>query len=355
MSTVTCRIGSDMASLNGFKALVTFFREAEHAFTTAALLGMGLLPILELFLRTFCNTGIPGTSGYVQNLTLWVGFLGAMVASRERRHLSLSSGVESMTPRFRGLANMLGSPCFGRGGRRPLLGLFSVRPSRDGSTGENSGMAPYLGGGVDFAGSLRCDHLTLRGAGGGMGGACDSVCRHPGCRRIGFFLAPHASQLLWPGLAGLVAIAVLGAPIFVVLGGTAPSALLCRWDSRCLDPCGNLPDRRLPVDPGHPFVHPHGSTSLQREERAGGWCAFSAPYSAGCRGPGDRHHPGLCIFHDLHRRLRGDDSGTRGVDAAGAPQGWLQGAFLGGIAHDWGFTGTPVTTKSSSDPLWCRG
>ena len=70
MSTVTCRIGSDMASLNGFKALVTFFREAEHAFTTAALLGMGLLPILELFLRTFCNTGIPGTSGYVQNLTM---------------------------------------------------------------------------------------------------------------------------------------------------------------------------------------------------------------------------------------------------------------------------------------------
>ena len=28
---------------------------------------------------------------------------------------------------------------------------FQVRPSRDGSTGENSGMAPYLGGGVDFA------------------------------------------------------------------------------------------------------------------------------------------------------------------------------------------------------------
>ena len=56
-----------MASLNGFKALVTFFREAEHAFTTAALLGMGLLCLfLELFLQKsfFCNTGIPGTSGF---------------------------------------------------------------------------------------------------------------------------------------------------------------------------------------------------------------------------------------------------------------------------------------------------
>ncbi len=38
---------------------------------------MALLPVLEMVLRTFFGTGIPGNSGYVQNLTLWVGFLRA--------------------------------------------------------------------------------------------------------------------------------------------------------------------------------------------------------------------------------------------------------------------------------------
>ncbi len=38
---------------------------------------------------------------------------------------------------------------------------------------------------------------------------------------FGFILEPYAAQLLWPALAGLGVAALLGAPIFVVLGGAA--------------------------------------------------------------------------------------------------------------------------------------
>ena len=67
---------------------------------------MGLLPVLELVLRTLLNTGIPGSFGYVQHLTLWVAFLGAMIASRERRHIVLSGGLRSLPPN-QGIADTL--------------------------------------------------------------------------------------------------------------------------------------------------------------------------------------------------------------------------------------------------------
>ena len=64
-------------------------RGTERALTASALLLLAVLPVLEIALRSLLRTGIPGTSGYVQALTLWAGFLGSMVASRDGRHLTL--------------------------------------------------------------------------------------------------------------------------------------------------------------------------------------------------------------------------------------------------------------------------
>ncbi|MFQ5658053.1 MAG: TRAP transporter small permease, partial [Candidatus Methylomirabilales bacterium] len=95
-----------MGKPRGVGRLIAFGRRAEDALTVAALLTMGILPVLEMVLRTLFHTGIPGTSGYVQNLTLWVGFLGAMIASRERRHLNLSTGMV-LPPKLQGIATIL--------------------------------------------------------------------------------------------------------------------------------------------------------------------------------------------------------------------------------------------------------
>ena len=79
MSTAMHRITSDMAALDWFRPIAVFMRRAEDGVAGAVLLAMGLLPVLELILRTFFNMGIQGSVGYVQNLTLWVAFVGAMV------------------------------------------------------------------------------------------------------------------------------------------------------------------------------------------------------------------------------------------------------------------------------------
>ena len=65
----------------------------EDGLSVFALLTMALLPLLEITLRTFFSIGIPGSSVWVQHLTLWVGFMGAAIAARKGEMLSLSAGI----------------------------------------------------------------------------------------------------------------------------------------------------------------------------------------------------------------------------------------------------------------------
>lgn len=61
---------------------------------------MMLLPVAEIVLRLVANRGIPASGPIVQNLTLWVGFLGAALAAREDRLLSLATGQLMPPGRF---------------------------------------------------------------------------------------------------------------------------------------------------------------------------------------------------------------------------------------------------------------
>jgi C4-dicarboxylate transporter, DctM subunit len=52
---------------------------------------MTVLPVIEMISRQFRWSGIPGSAVIVQQLTLWIGMLGGMLASRSSRLLGLSS------------------------------------------------------------------------------------------------------------------------------------------------------------------------------------------------------------------------------------------------------------------------
>jgi tripartite ATP-independent transporter DctM subunit len=181
---------------------------------------MGILPVLELLLRTLFRTGIPGTSGYVQNLTLWVGFLGAMIASRERRHLSLSTGMV-LPPRLQGIATMLAATA----STAVASGLFwaslqLVRAEME-SPARIAGWLPIWV--VESILPISFAIITLRFVvqAGGWKERALGFLGIPAATVIGFLLGAYAPHLVWPAIAGLVAVAVLGAPIFVLLGGAA--------------------------------------------------------------------------------------------------------------------------------------
>lgn len=53
------------------------------------LLLMALIPCVEFIGRHLLGIGIPGATEYLQHLTLWVGLLGAVLATRDNRHLKI--------------------------------------------------------------------------------------------------------------------------------------------------------------------------------------------------------------------------------------------------------------------------
>src|ERR1700685_2753236 len=54
---------------------------------------MSVLPVVEMVARLLGLTGIPGSVVFVQQLTLWVAFLGAALAATGDRLLSLSANT----------------------------------------------------------------------------------------------------------------------------------------------------------------------------------------------------------------------------------------------------------------------
>ena len=76
-------------------------RAVESWAAALSLLLLGLLPILESLVRLFVSGGIPGYNAYLVHLVLFCAFLGGMVTAREGRHLALNVAVEALPPRVR--------------------------------------------------------------------------------------------------------------------------------------------------------------------------------------------------------------------------------------------------------------
>ena len=65
---------------------------AENVLASLAMAGMMLLPLSEIVSRKVFQAGLPGSGPFAQTLTLWVGMLGAAIAAREGKLLTLATG-----------------------------------------------------------------------------------------------------------------------------------------------------------------------------------------------------------------------------------------------------------------------
>jgi len=61
---------------------------------------MALIPVVELVGRKWFGTGVRGATEYLQHLTLWIGFLGAVLATRENKHLKIGALAQWLPERF---------------------------------------------------------------------------------------------------------------------------------------------------------------------------------------------------------------------------------------------------------------
>ena len=84
---------------------------AENVLATLALGGIMLLPLAEIALRPLNGVGIPGSAPFAQNLTMWVGLLGAAIAARQGKLLTLATGEYLPKGRVTAFAHIGAASC----------------------------------------------------------------------------------------------------------------------------------------------------------------------------------------------------------------------------------------------------
>ena len=76
--------------IKAFKLLSSFYLKFEILLTILILSGMVLLPFIETITRLLNISNIPASQVLVQHFTLWIAFLGAILAARENSLLALT-------------------------------------------------------------------------------------------------------------------------------------------------------------------------------------------------------------------------------------------------------------------------
>lgn len=73
------------------RQIIGTFKWGEDVLALTVFAGLALLPAIETISRIFKTTGIPASSVLVQHLTLWIGFIGAVLAARQNKLLALTT------------------------------------------------------------------------------------------------------------------------------------------------------------------------------------------------------------------------------------------------------------------------
>ena len=203
-------------------------------------LTMVLLPTLESVVRRFTGSGVPGAAVYTEHLTLWVGFLGAMLATATGHHLALST-VDFLPAGWpRTLARAYGSSV------TTLVCAALAYASLD-MLLLDKGRVDTLAGGVpewwfEIIMPAGFAVMSVRGALTAPSRGAKVFCwiligavlpfvvsRLLAAKGAGFLTVPdgptllrgHVGALGWPGSFLLFASFLLGAPVFVVMAGFA--------------------------------------------------------------------------------------------------------------------------------------
>jgi len=87
------------------------FSLGEDWLVTLALAAIVTVPLLESILRVTLHRGISGSSTIVQHLTLVIGMLGAAIAARQNRLLSLSTLAGVLPQRWKSPAGIFNGAC----------------------------------------------------------------------------------------------------------------------------------------------------------------------------------------------------------------------------------------------------
>ena len=203
--------------------------DAEQLLVALALAALMLLPLIEIVGRKLFHRGLDSAAALQQHLVLIIGLLGGMFAARDRRLLSLSTLTTFLKGRSQTFARVFSS-AFAAGITvfLCLAAVQLVQSEKGGGKLLAYGIQVWT---VQLIMPVGFGVIALRllwHAADTWRGRVVALLIASGLVWIGFHpllgLAPE--KLVVPGLVALLAAVVLGAPIFVMLGG---AALILFW------------------------------------------------------------------------------------------------------------------------------
>jgi tripartite ATP-independent transporter DctM subunit len=219
------------------KRLAARFTAAEDALAVALLTAMSVLPVLELIARQFGLPAIPGSTVFVQHLTLWVAFVGSMVAARSDRLLALSANTLLPARWLPWLRVFTATVAAAVALALAWASLQFVLAEREGGTILALGIGKWVAEAIMPVGFLAI--------------ALSAVWRASPSMRLRALAAagllvplaleltgPAGGALVWPLVGTILAAALLGLPIFATLGGIA---VVLFWN-------GAVPIAAVPVE-----------------------------------------------------------------------------------------------------------
>ena len=99
--------------MRAIKQLDEWLAKTESGFLVFLLFLMVFLAFGQVLLRNFLNSGFLWTDIFLRQLVLWVGFLGASLAVRERRHISIDVLPQFIPARYKPFVQILVNLCAG--------------------------------------------------------------------------------------------------------------------------------------------------------------------------------------------------------------------------------------------------
>lgn len=203
------------------RTLITVLRRTEQGVLVVTLGLATLLPLIEAAGRPLGGFHIPGSAAYVQQLTLWLAFVGGLAATSQGKHLTLSTAEFFDEGLARRLARLL---------------AFSVAAAV-------VGVLAYASAQIVIANRIEAkvlpiglpewvSEIVMPIALGAMAlqfawqasdrwwGRAAAVVAIVTAFAIGL-IPPDIAGRLWPLIFLILGAALLGAPVFVAMGGIA--------------------------------------------------------------------------------------------------------------------------------------
>jgi C4-dicarboxylate transporter DctM subunit len=206
-----------------------FAVSAENRIASLTLGGIMLIPLAEIASRKFLGAPIPGSSAYASVLTLWLGMLGAAIAARDGKLLTLATGEFLPKGRVTAVAHVIAGAVGAMIATILMMGaLVLVRSDHEVGDIIAGGMPKWIADlALPIGFGLIAVRLVWRASPDRTGRAIAAMGIVAGLL-INQYRGGLVDQSFVPWLIIVLVAGILGAPIFTLLGGIALFASLVR-------------------------------------------------------------------------------------------------------------------------------